>query len=347
MDLIKESDFRKELKSNPRAGYLFFGDEDYLKSFAIKHARELICPDPTFAFFNEIRLDAMDFEAQKLIDALMPLPMMADKKLVVLSGLNFNSMKPYEVDDLCDALSALQDYDYNMLIVSVAAEHLNVGRLPKSPSTILKRLSEYLTPVVFDRCSTAKLAAWVQKHFLHNGVEASSALCSLIPEYCGHSMYILANEIDKLSFYLRYHKKTVADEDTMRQICTPANEYDVYAFTNAIMAGRLEEALAILADYRFRRADPIQILGEVSNTICDMLTVKAMTTQGATVADISVALNPKKPVHEFRVGLYQQSLRQTSEKRLRAALELCVEADRALKLSPQGYTALEQLICKF
>ena len=77
MDLIKEADFRKELKSNPRAGYLFFGDEDYLKSFAIKQARELICPDATFAFFNEIRLDAMDFDAQKLIDALMPLPMMA------------------------------------------------------------------------------------------------------------------------------------------------------------------------------------------------------------------------------------------------------------------------------
>ena len=101
MEPIKEADFRKELKSNPRPGYLFFGDEDYLKSFAVKQARELICPDPTFAFFNEIHLDAMDFEAQKLIDALMPLPMMADKKLVVLSGLNFNSMRQNEIDDLC------------------------------------------------------------------------------------------------------------------------------------------------------------------------------------------------------------------------------------------------------
>lgn len=347
MDLIKEADFRKELKTSPRAGYLFFGDEDYLKSFAVKQARELICPDPSFAFFNEIHLDAVGFEAQKLIDALMPLPMMADKKLIILSGLNFNSMKPTEVDDLCDAISALQDYDYNMLIVSVAADHLNVGRLPKSPSALLKRLGEYLTPVQFDRCSTAKLAAWVQKHFLHNGVEASPALCSLIPEYCGHSMYILANEIDKLSFYLRYHGKTVADEASMRLICTPVNEYDAFAFTNAIMAGRSEEALAILADYRFRRADPIQILGEVSSTICDMLAIQAMTAQGATVADISTALNPKKPVHEFRIKLYQQNLRQISEKRLANALEFCVEADRALKLSPQGYTALEQLICKF
>ena len=91
--VLQEADFRRELKSTPRAGYLFFGDEDYLKAFAVRTAREVICPDPTFAAFNEMRLDALDFEPQKLMDALMPLPMMADKKLILLSGLNFNGMK--------------------------------------------------------------------------------------------------------------------------------------------------------------------------------------------------------------------------------------------------------------
>ena len=239
----------------------------------------------------------------------------------------------------------MQDYDYNMLIVSVAADHLNAGTLPKRPSPLLKKLGEYLTPVHFERCSTAKLAAWVQKHFLHNGIEAAPALCSLIPEYCGHSMYILANEIDKLSFYLRYHGKTVADEETMRLVCTPLNEYDTYAFANAIMSGRSEEALAILADYRFRRADPIRILAEMAGTICDMAVIRAMTAEGAPTSEICAAFKPAW--HEYRVSLYQKSLRQISEKRLKNALEFCQEADRALKLSPQGYTALEQLICKF
>ena len=51
MDLIKEADFRKELKENPRAGYLFFGDEDYLKAFAVQQARDLICPRPHLCVF--------------------------------------------------------------------------------------------------------------------------------------------------------------------------------------------------------------------------------------------------------------------------------------------------------
>ena len=201
MQIIKESDFRKEIRSAPRAGYLFFGDEDYLKAFAIRQARELICPDPSLSFFNEMRLDAIDFTPQKLLDALLPLPMMADRKLITLSGLNFNSMRADEINGLLDVLAALPEYDYNLLIIHVAADALNPGYLPKSPSEILKKLGEYLTPVQFERCTTAKLTAWVEKHFAHNGVEASPALCSSMTEYCGHSMFILAGEIDKLSFY--------------------------------------------------------------------------------------------------------------------------------------------------
>ena len=341
MELLKESDFRKELKSTPRTGYLLFGEEDYLKAFAIKQARELLCPDPTFSFFNEMRIDALDYTPQKLLDALMPMPMMAEKKLVVLNGLNFNTMRPNEVDALCEVLGELENYDYNLLLVNVAADCLDIGYFPKKPSATFLKLTEVLTPVSFERCTTAKLAAWIQKHFTHNGVEASPTLCTQMAEYCGHSMFVLANEIDKLSFYLLSHEKKVATEEAMRLICTPATEYDAFAFTNAIMANHHDVALAILADYRFRRVDPLMILGDVSKVICDMISTQAMTADGASSAEIAAVLN----VHTFKVGLYQKSLRQTNEKRLKRALDACVAADSALKRSPQGYTALEKLIC--
>jgi len=199
--ILKEADFRRELKSNPGTGYLFFGDEDYLKLHAIKQASELLCPDRTYAFFNEMTLDALDFTPDKLLDALMPLPMMADRKLVTVRGLNFNTMRANELDELCDVLSTLPEYDYNLLIIYAGSMALDPGYLPKRPSAALSKLGEILTPVQFDRCSTAKLSAWIQRHFAHNGVEASPAFCSEMPEYCGHSMFVLANEIDKLSYY--------------------------------------------------------------------------------------------------------------------------------------------------
>ena len=342
MELIKEADFKKEIKSAPRCGYFFFGDEDYLKAFALRQAREAIAPDPTFSFFNEIKLDAVGFEASKLVDALMPMPMMAEKKLITLSGLNFNTMRPNEIDELCEAFSLLEEYDYNVLILSIPADGLNLGYFPKSPSPTFKKLAEHLTPVQFDRCSTAKLAAWVQKHFAHNGVEASPAFCALFPEYCGHSMYILANEIDKLSFYLLQNKKSVADEASMRLVCTPATEYDTFAFTNAVMERRSEAALAILAEYKLRRIDPLLALGEVTKMLGDMLAAHAMTVEGTPAKEIASMLK----IHEYRVGLYQKAARNASPERLDRILSACMEADRSLKSASPGYAPLERLICE-
>ncbi len=342
MNVMKEADFRKELKSEPRAGYLFFGDEDYLKSFAIRQAQEQLCPDQTFSFFNVMRVDALDFTPDKLLDALMPMPMMADRKLVVLNGLNFNTMRQNELDALCDVLAQLSDYDYNLLIVNATADCLDAGYLPKSPSTTLKKLAEHLTPVQFDRCTNTKLTAWIRKHFAHNGVEASPDFCAAMPDYCGHSMFVLANEIDKLSYYTRSHGLTEATVENMHLVCTSAEEYDTFAFTNAIMDGRHDEALAILADYKFRRIDPLFILGDVTRVICDMLAISSMTADGTPNAEIGAAL---KIQSEFKIKLYQRSLRNTSEKRLLRALDACNAADASLKLSPQGYTALERLIC--
>ena len=341
--ILKEADFRKELKTNPRAGYLFFGDEDYLKSHALKQAKDLLCPDPTYAFFNEMHLDAIDFTPDKLLDALMPTPMMADRKLVTLRGLNFTTMRPNELDDLCDVLAVLPEYDYNLLIICASADCLDPGYLPKSPSKTLARLGEFLTPVQFDRCSTAKLAAWIQRHFAHNGIEASPALCAEMPEYCGHSMFVLANEIDKLSYYVLFHGQKSVTAEQMRLVCTSTEEYDTFAFTNAIMDGRQEAALAILADYRMRRVEPVLILGDVTRVICEMISVQAMTAQGLPASEIGGTFRP--PLHEYKVGLYQKSLRNTNEKRLRRALNACLDADAALKSSAKGYAPLEKLIC--
>ena len=63
--------------------------------------------------------------------------------------------------------------------------------------------------------------------------------------------------------------------------------------------------------------------------------------EGLTVREIAAALK----LHEFKVGLYRKSLSRMRPGALRNALDACTVADRTLKLSPQGYTALERLIC--
>lgn len=339
MAIIKEADFRKEIKSAPRTGYLFFGEEDYMKTFALKMAQDAICPDPSFAFFNEIRLDSLSYSPEALLDALMPLPMMAERKLVVVTGLDFGAMRSNETDNFVEVLSQLEDYDYNTLIISVASDKIDAGKPPKSPSAIVKRLGEYLTPVYFEKNSPAKLASWVGKHFEHNGVSASAAVCSAVIDYCGRDMYNLASETDKLSFFVKSQGRAEVTAADVKYISTPATEYNAFALTNAIAARRRDEALEVLKDLKMRRVEPVVVMGEVSKAVHDMAAVITLKADGLTVGEVSSILG----LHEFRVSLlFQNNVRVDL---CRALVERCRAADLELKRSYDGYGAIERLIC--
>ncbi len=343
LTILKEADFRKALKTNPTGGYLFFGEEDYMKSAALRMARQSVTEaDPAMAAFNDVRLDGLDFTPSALLDALTVPPMGAERKVISVTGLNLSALRAADLDKLCEALSEIPDYPYNLVIVSAAADTLDAGTLPKKPSELLTTLSEYLTPVYFERNTPAKLSGWVQKHYLHGGVQADPRLCQFTIEYCGRNMFTLANEVDKVSFYIRAKGRDTLTEGDIRAAAIPAMEYDAFAFTNAIMERRRADALDILADLKLRRVEPLYILSEVSRVVCDLLAVRTMADGGRTAAEIGSELK----MHEYRVGLYVKQARKTDLSLLQNAVTAAETADKALKRSAaDGYGIIERLIC--
>ena len=343
LTILKEADFRKALKTAPTGGYLFFGEEDYMKSAALRMARETITEaDPAMAAFNDIRLDGLDFTPAALLDAMTVPPMGADRKIITVTGLNLSTLRAADLDKLCEALAEIPDYPYTLVILSAAADTFDPGNLPKKPSELLTTLGEYLTPVWFERNTPAKLAGWVQKHYLHGGVQADPKLCQFTIEYCGRNMFTLANEVDKVSFYVRAKGRDTLTEADIRTAAIPAMEYDAFAFTNAITERRRADALEILADLKLRRVEPLFILSEVSRVVCDLLAIRTMADGGQTAVEIGSALK----MHEYRVGLYFKQARKTDLPMLKRAVTAAEAADRALKSSAaDGYGIIERLIC--
>ena len=87
LNIMKEADFRKELKAAATGGYLFFGEEDYMKSASLRMARQSIAEaDPAMAAFNDIHLDGLDFTPSALLDALAAPPMGSDRKVITVTG---------------------------------------------------------------------------------------------------------------------------------------------------------------------------------------------------------------------------------------------------------------------
>jgi len=341
MDIIKEDVFRKQIKKGLSGGYLFFGEEDYLKSFCLRAVKEAVCPDETFAVYNEVRIDALDYSASALANSLMPPPMMAEQKLVIVSGLSITDMKQSELSELYDVLEGLNEYDYNVLIICVPAGLIDEGT-PKKPSASFAALSKYLTPVRFDSISGARLVSWVGKHFEHNGVSASPEVCSHLIDRCGRSMFALSAETEKISYYVSAHGRTSVTKDDVDNISPSAIESDAYALTNAILDERYSDAIETLNVMKFNRVEPVIVLAEISSTVCDMLCIKLLQNEGTPLPEITKIVKFR---NEYKTKLYAAAVAKKSEQKMRRALLLCSEADLNLKLGSQGYGVIERLIC--
>ena len=340
--IITEADYRKLIGKTAGRAFVLFGDEDYLKSHTVKKTREAICPDEAFAVFNDITLDALDFSADKLLDAMTPPPMMADERLIVVRGLNPSNMKAAELDALIEALALLPEYNYNTVLLHVAAGLIDERGLPKRVPTVLKKLSEVATPVQFPASTDGRLAAWASKHFAHLGVSVSPADCAFLVAYAGKSMYLLANEIEKICYYVLSKGRNEANADDIRLVAVPTMEMDTFALSNAILEGRTERALDALAVLKFERTDPVIVMGELSRTLCDMQAMRLYLDAGKSIKEIAKLLGG---MHEYKAGLLARAVSRTDPARLLRAVELCAEADAALKRSSTDYAAIEKLIC--
>ena len=341
MNIIKEDAFRKELKKGLSGGFLFFGDEDYMKGFDLRASRAAVCPDETFAIFNDIRIDAMDYSAGALLDALIPPPMMTEQKIVTVSGLNISGMRQNELSELYEALGELEKYDYNVLIISVPAGQIEEGNIQRKPSAVLQKLSEYLTPVYFEPVSGTRLISWVGKHFEHNGVVASAEVCSELISFCGRSMFTLSSETEKLAYYVLWNGRSEVTLEDIRNVSVAEIASDTFALVNSITDGRYEDAMRALEVMRFRRIEPVIVLSEVSRTIGELVSIKSLSDDGMSPQSIATALK----MNEYKVKRSVSVVVGKPMSKFTRALELCSEADLALKRSPQGYEAIERLIC--
>ena len=152
-------------------------------------------------------------------------------------------------------------------------------------------------------------------------------------------MFNLASETDKLSFYVLAHGQREVTREDVISIATPAGEFDAFALSNAIGARRRDEALEILSDMKRRRLDPIIIISEITKTVCDMLSIAVLRSDGLTQREISDALK----MHEYRLGLMLRTL--PDEQMCKLMLSRCHDADLEIKSYGDGYAVIERLIC--
>lgn len=337
---MTETEFKQELK-NLKGGYLFFGGEDYLKYTYSKEVQKNVL-DGMFDDFNHIVIYAEEYTPTALSNAIFALPMMSERKLVEVRGVDFNAMKKDDISALEDVLFTLQENSHTVLLIRADNKYFNAGRLPKSPSEIYKMMSKYLTAVEFEFPSSARLRAWILRHFTQWKIEFDPTLCEYLVNVCGHDMWTLSKEIDKLCSYASKQGIGKIETKDIDYICCKTVEYDDFQLTNALLERNKNLIFETLRRQKSAHEPAQTILASIIRQYSDMLLIQKLYNNGMNKSGISSTLN----MHEFRVGKYLSALMGIGEKKLERIVELCREADIKSKSSSNvtSYIAVERLL---
>ena len=340
---MTESEFRDRLKQNISGGFLFYGDEDYLKQH---YRRELIqsaladCP-PDLYDLNRITLTLEDEDFSSLTTAISTLPMMSQKKIVEVSPPNMGSWREKERSAFLEALSGIEDSPDTVLVVIAARGTLDPGTA-KKPSAFFRALSKILTPVEFPYQTGVRLRRWVERHFAGAEIAIPDGAMATLLARCPQDMTGLSGEIEKLIAYCKANNLSTVTAEIVTHVTAPALREDAFALANAVLAGDRTAALAALDVCRKQKEEPMIVLGSLARVMSDLLTVSVMLDGGADKAEIARSLK----MHEYKASLYIKSAQGFGTARLAASLNRCRDADRMMKSSyAAGFLPIERLIC--
>lgn len=329
------------LKSGvPAGGYLFYGDEDYLKANTIERIRKVLFSDEGFADFNRRSFTGENYTPGDLTEAILSPAMMVEKKLVEVTLPEGDKIKDKDRTALLDALSVLHDADDTVLILSFPAGSFDPGTA-KRPSAFFKALAKVLTPIEFPLQSEGQLLRWMGRHLAEYHVVLSPAVGQQILAICGRSMLRLAGELDKAGAYAAAHGMPELTLEAALQVVTPTEEDDAFRLANCLLEGNRQGAYACLLTKKRHKEEPILLLSQITRVYTDLATAAAFLADGRDKRELAQSMK----MHEYKAGLYCRAAATAAPGYFEAALEKCLEADMAMKtMAVDGYAMLERLV---
>ena len=151
---------------------------------------------------------------------------------------------------------------------------------------------------------------------------------------------ILRQEIAKLALYAGGRRQWTRQD--VLDILAPLANPSAFAINNAIMGGKLEEALEILAIEAKRGPyNILPIIGMAASKLRQVLRYKELKRQGLDQKAIMDAIGVKNP---YAYKYLAQDSRRFSEERVRQALIDMADLNSGLRRGGRSYSRLEEIL---
>lgn len=338
MAIINEAAFKSRIKTGNLPNVcVMFGEDAYLKDmYTEKLSRMTAGKDDVFnyqSFENGCNLQAV-------YDSVTQMPVMSDKKYVILNDYNFEKCSKSDFDRLCEIIENVDpDCVFVLRFDIVEIDAKKSARFKKLMSVSEKNGG---VTVQLDHRSASELVKMLTDGAKKRGCAMSSSAARLLIETSGEDINTLASELEKLCFYAPGSEIT---EKHIENLAVKTVEASVYELSSFIFSRRTGEAMRVLDDLFFMHIKPVFIYNAISSPYVDMYRLYAFKKSGLGRADVVKTFNYGRK--DFLVDRAAKNLQSFDFKKLSLSLRALLEADGALKTSgSDARTVFEQLIVK-
>ena len=337
MAIVFEDALKKSVSEKLLPVYIFFGEDGWLKkNYTDKIIKKITDPDDVFNFAKF----GADCELQEVYDFAMQLPMMADKKCVILSDYDFEGCSKNDFDRLIELLSDMPDT--SVFILEFDTVEFDSKKSAKFKKLVAAAEKSGGIAVKLDHRRLPELVKMLSDGAQKRGCRMDGTVAKYLIETAGDDINTLKNELDKLCAFVG---SGVIDKKTVDSVSVKTVEASVYNLSKYIFDCNVTEALNLLDELFFMRIEPMIILHTISSVYVDMYRVYTAKKSGAKIPEISSAFGYKN--REFILDKAAQNLRKFDFNKLKLSLDTLIGADSALKsFRADNKLILEQLIIR-
>jgi DNA polymerase-3 subunit delta len=294
--------------------YLLIGEERYFSDRCLSQLRHYVVGDE-LREFNEDVFYGSEFDTEKLIDALQTLPVMAERRLVILKEAHQLSEKDWAQLDEIKQLSK----DTTVFVIQGNA----LDRRKKS----IKKWLDWGALIECQTPQEAGRAPWIRSIAQEKGLELDNEALAYLVQMGGNSLEELDRDLDKVFLFFGEPRRiTIGD---VAQVLQRTREESIFALAEAVGKKDRTQALFLFHRLQSQGENEIALVALMARHLRILLKIK--TAQAAGIKGQTLA--QKAGVNNYFLPNYLGQAGRWRTDELSQALVSLAEVDRQLKSS--------------
>lgn len=295
--------------------YFLYGDEPYLIDESLRLLKEAFLPKQA-ADFNFDQFYASEIQGAQIRDSVEVLPMMAERRLVVVKQAHLLKEKDWLV------LQPIIENPIQETVLIMAAE--KVDKRKKYYKALAKTAAVVELKTPFDN----QIPNWVQYIAGQVGCRLDDDAVALIHQLVGSNLSEIKNELEKLAQHSSEGQSISAKQ--VFDVVSRSRIDSIFELADAIGECDKAKALSILVNILDHGQNEVAALAMIARHVRILSQLKEWKRQGLT----GPKLSQKVGIPQFFLHKYMSQAQKWDKNRLDRTTQALYETDRALKSSP-------------